>query len=1087
MSATLQLELFTSYFADVPMAPSDTRQPVTSVHIPGAVHSVAEYFLEDVLLQTGYLSKVGAGTHKAAAVSKVQSAVVDSLRSQGYAVPTGMEGLDFSRLFPEEDLVADSLASADILDLGVGGTGRSATAPALGLGEDDDAELAGVARDVDYQCKLCKYVLDSVGDFATHVALCQGPGTVPDGLPQGKPAAPSSGDAQKPSSALSAEAFLDPSSAGSAMATTAARPPPPPVDAPTNSLGSLMAALATETEGRSRDKRGRLKHADAQEALEEAAESDPVQALLQQYMGLHDDENVDCDLITALVESIVQHQQGAARADAVAGAILVFLPGWDDISRTQALIEEHPYLNSLTWVLPLHSAIPTSEQRQVFRKPPKGKTKVVLSTNIAETSITIDDASARQRAGRAGRVRPGIAYHLFSRSRHAALNPHDIAEMLSTPLEELCLRVKALDLGDVQGLSGGGASSPGASRAVSGEIEAFMATAPEPPLALSVQRAVRLLVQLGALHQHTVAVGGQDCVRQRLTPLGRALLHMPVPPDMGKMILIGCLLGVLDPVLTIACTVSYRSPFALATRAGDQARATAIRASMSGGTGSDHLAMLGAFDGYAAAKRRGGMSAAHGYCRANFLSFPALMMVEGMRHQVLQELLSAKVVFKSEVGPRGFMNRSARQLEVVQAALAVGMYPRIARFLPQKPARFPTVRVDAVDSAAVHRSSLIGRTLASQTSQAQQQGGILVAYEELTRLGRKNTIRNLSTVPLLALLVLAGRDSSDSLDLSSLPALEAESLEQVLAKQGQGAKRPPSGSPSADSSDEDESLPGSLASAVGSMLFKAGRAHKRSMKELHVAHATSEAGSWNASAAAARTDLMTGGGARGAAAAVDSDGEIIASLAPSRPARDDELEESGWETVGGGQACAQTDAESVDAEALERWVLYKSDSRPGEVVVGLNSWLAYAAPPGVAAGMALLRAELSKAFALLILSRLTPYHRKISGGETEQASKVVSGFLDMLCAGSKATGHRRRLEGMAGTLGRPPMGQLDVDVDVDVGVHEEEPREEKRKDRGKVQDTRRALAGGEGEGEGVGVGVDEVAGVGEGEGKGGPE
>jgi ATP-dependent RNA helicase DHX36 len=140
--------------------------------------------------------------------------------------------------------------------------------------------------------------------------------------------------------------------------------------------------------------------------------------------------------------------------EAMTGAILVFLPGWDDIStlKDTLLQSGSPFASNRYRVLPLHSLIAPNDQRCVFQKLPQGVRKIVLSTNVAETAITIEDvafvinsgrmkeksfdpytgvstlqgtfvsqASEKQRRGRAGRCQPGLCFHLYSRHRSSQL------------------------------------------------------------------------------------------------------------------------------------------------------------------------------------------------------------------------------------------------------------------------------------------------------------------------------------------------------------------------------------------------------------------------------------------------------------------------------------------------------------------------------------------------------------------------------------------------------------------------------------------------------------------------------------------
>ena len=211
-------------------------------------------------------------------------------------------------------------------------------------------------------------------------------------------------------------------------------------------------------------------------------------AILKQYQAMHDDEEIDHYLLLETIRYINNSSYGD-------GAILVFLPGWQEISELSVLLESTPPFSNRDryWILPLHSGIPSKDQRRVLQRPPTGIRKIVLSTNVsimttgyivvqlryasaltpllvshqklAETSLTIDDcsfvvdtgrakeksydphlktstlqptwisaASAKQRKGRAGRVKRGVCFHLFSQRRHKSMRPFLESELLRTPL-----------------------------------------------------------------------------------------------------------------------------------------------------------------------------------------------------------------------------------------------------------------------------------------------------------------------------------------------------------------------------------------------------------------------------------------------------------------------------------------------------------------------------------------------------------------------------------------------------------------------------------------------------------------------------
>lgn len=401
-------------------------------------------------------------------------------------------------------------------------------------------------------------------------------------------------------------------------------------------------------------------------------------------------EQIDLGLVESTIEYICRHEGD--------GAILVFLTGWNDISKLLDQIKVNKFLGdpSKFLVLPLHGSMPTINQREIFDRPPPNKRKIVLATNIAESSITIDDvvyvvdcgkaketsydalnklacllpswiskASAHQRRGRAGRVQPGVCYKLYPRIIHDAMLPYQLPEILRTPLQELCLHIKSLQLGTVG---------------------SFLSKALQPPDPLAVQNAIELLKTIGALDD-----------MENLTPLGRHLCTLPVDPNIGKMLLMGAIFQCLNPALTIAAALAHRNPFVLPVNM--QKEVDEAKRSFAGDSCSDHIALLKAFDGYKDAKRN---RRERDFCWENFLSPITLQMMEDMRSQFLDLLSDIGFVDKSK-GPSAY-NRYSHDLEMVCAILCAGLYPNVVQCKRKgKRAVFYTKEVGQV---ALHPSSV---------------------------------------------------------------------------------------------------------------------------------------------------------------------------------------------------------------------------------------------------------------------------------------------------------------------------------------------------------------------------------------------
>lgn len=254
------------------------------------------------------------------------------------------------------------------------------------------------------------------------------------------------------------------------------------------------------------------------------------------------------DLIDAVVDGV------AECAALGSGDVLVFLPGEREIREAaEALRKSHP---TGAEILPLYARLSQAEQERIFH-PGGNARRIVLATNVAETSLTvpgiryvvdtglarvkryswrnkveqlriepISQASANQRAGRCGRIGPGVCIRLYDEADFAGRARFTDPEVLRSSLASVILRMKALGLDD---------------------IESFPFV--DPPSGRAIADGYHLLQELGALDD-----------ANRLTETGRVLSRLPVDPRLGRMILAGREWQCLDEVLIIASALSVQDP-----------------------------------------------------------------------------------------------------------------------------------------------------------------------------------------------------------------------------------------------------------------------------------------------------------------------------------------------------------------------------------------------------------------------------------------------------------------------------------------------------------------------------------------------
>ncbi|KAJ6621236.1 P-loop containing nucleoside triphosphate hydrolase protein [Mycena sp. CBHHK59/15] len=408
-------------------------------------------------------------------------------------------------------------------------------------------------------------------------------------------------------------------------------------------------------------------------------------------INILDERLVPYDLILRLLERICFEDTEYAMYST---AILIFMPGMGEIRRLNDILAEHPSFREDNFkIYPLHSTLSSENQGAVFDIPPPNIRKIVIATNIAETGITIPDitcvidsgkhremrfdekrqisrlvetfvarSNAAQRRGRAGRVQRGLCFHLFTKVRHdTQFAEHPLPEMMRLSLSDLALRIKIMKV------------------KLGTSIEDVLSRALDPPVSINVQRAVSMLVEVGALTSS-----------EEITPMGRLLSKLPTDVHLGKFLLIATLFRCLDPALTIAAALNSKSPFVSPFGLEQEAD----RAKISFRTeNSDFLTIHNAFASWRRASAN--PTFVRKFCRVNYLSQQNLQQIEELRQQFLGYLIDSafiqveKAFIRELTRARYGRNRTRfvmvppeldlnpSNVVLLNAALTAGLYPKI--------------------------------------------------------------------------------------------------------------------------------------------------------------------------------------------------------------------------------------------------------------------------------------------------------------------------------------------------------------------------------------------------------------------------
>jgi hypothetical protein len=403
-----------------------------------------------------------------------------------------------------------------------------------------------------------------------------------------------------------------------------------------------------------------------------------------------DESVINYELIEDVLDLLIVHPERNSTllapdgGDISFGSILIFLPGIGEIrSLLDRLSASRIFGDRQRFsLIPLHSKLSSTDQRKAFLPPNKGCRKIILSTNIAETSVTIPDvvvvidcgrerevrrskrtstsilvtdwcskANTKQRAGRAGRVQPGLCLKLFSSRKAESMKATAEPELKRVPLEEVCLSILASNLGK--------------------NCEHFLLQAPQPPSIDSIQAALTVLEEVGAITSS----------KNELTPLGKHLARLPVDVRLGKMLIFGSLFHCLDKVLTIAASLSSKSPFS--TYLQDAATVKAKHKQFED-PDSDFVTLCNVWEGFDVA-RSASSKAGRSYCQSNYLNITAMHEI-GIAKRDFLDLLSnigfvskdAAHLYNTTLWEKSIANKNSNNWTLIHAIVFAGLNPNVA-------------------------------------------------------------------------------------------------------------------------------------------------------------------------------------------------------------------------------------------------------------------------------------------------------------------------------------------------------------------------------------------------------------------------
>ncbi len=383
------------------------------------------------------------------------------------------------------------------------------------------------------------------------------------------------------------------------------------------------------------------RHFDHAPIIEVSGRAWPVEVRYRPLLAVDEDER-DRDLQQAILDAVDEVWKEGP------GDILIFLSGEREIRETAESLRKHHPPN--TEILPLYARLSAAEQGRVFQ--PHGRPRIVLATNVAETSLTvpgiryvidpgtarisrysprskiqrlpvekISQASANQRAGRCGRVMAGVCVRLYAEEDFQARPAFTDPEILRTHLAAVILQMCALSLG---------------------RPEEFPFV--DPPDSRQISDGFRLLFELRAVDE-----------QRRITDLGRQLAKLPVDPRLGRMLLAARKEGCLRETSIIVAALAIQDP---RERPLEKQQAADEKHRRFRDEYSDFLALLKLWEYYHEQARQLSRNQLRNLCQVDFLSFVRMREWHDLHQELLGRVTEMGMRLNEEAAPYANLHRA---------------------------------------------------------------------------------------------------------------------------------------------------------------------------------------------------------------------------------------------------------------------------------------------------------------------------------------------------------------------------------------------------------------------------------------------